>query len=179
MKLKIIDEAAMTSEFDRAVRDALCRCFPGDAAIFSRSRAWHGSAPAWSIIMFDGERIAAHAGIVDRTIAAGETLLRVAGIQNVFVLPEYRGTGRGAELMTAAMKEAGKRHFDAGLLYCIPQLEKVYAQCGWRLLPERQIVRIDENGNQVSLPAKNITMFFPLQVRAFPDGVINLRGNDW
>jgi len=57
-------------------------------------------------------------------------------------------------------------------------LEKVYAKCGWRLLPEREIIRIDENGKNIPLPAKNITMFFPLKLQAFPEGTINLQGND-
>jgi len=179
MNLKIINEAEVTSELDLEIKEALCRCFPGDAEIFSRSRAWHGSAPAWSVIMVDNNRIAVHAGIVDRTVKVGETFVRVAGIQNVFVLPEYRGMGLCEKVMAAAMQEAEKRNFDAGLLYCVPKLEKVYAKCGWRLLPERKIIRIDENSKHIPLPAKNITMVFPLKVREFPDGIINLQGNDW
>ncbi|MDD5596895.1 MAG: GNAT family N-acetyltransferase [Victivallaceae bacterium] len=179
MKLKIMNEAEITPELDLEIKKALCRCFPADAEVFSRSRAWHGSVPAWSVIMIDGGHIAAHAGIIDRKIKAGETFLRVAGIQNVFVLPEYRGMGFCEKVMAAAMREAEKRDFDTGLLYCVPLLERVYAKCGWQLLPERMIIRIDENGNHVPLPDKNITMFFPLKMRDFPDGIINLQGNDW
>ena len=29
------------------------------------------------------------------------------------------------------------------------------------------------------LPEKNIAMFFPLSKNEFPDGNINLQGNDW
>ncbi|MDD5699536.1 MAG: GNAT family N-acetyltransferase [Victivallaceae bacterium] len=179
MKLKVINEAEITPELDFEIKKALCRCFPDDAEIFSRSRAWHGSVPAWSVILFDDSHIAAHTGIIDRTVEVGETCLRVAGIQNVFVPSEYRGRGLCEKVMSAAMEEAERRNFDAGLLYCVPKLERVYAKCGWWLLAEREVVRIDENENQVPLPAKNITMFFPLKVRTFPDGNINLRGNDW
>lgn len=129
--------------------------------------------------MVDDNCIAAHAGIVDRTVKVEKTFIRVAGIQNVFVLPEYRGVGLCEKVMDAAMQEAEKRNFDAGLLYCVPQLEKVYAKCGWRLLPEREIIRIDENGKHIPLPPKNITMFFPLKMQEFPEGKINLQGNDW
>lgn len=179
MNLKIIDETEIAPELDLEIKEALCRCFPADAEIFSRSRAWHGSVPAWSVILVDDNCIAAHVGIVDRTVKVGEAFARAAGIQNVFVLPEYRGMGFCEKVMYVAMKEAEKRNFDAGLLYCVPQLEKVYAKCGWRLLPERKIVRIDETGKHVPLPDKNITMFFPLKMRRFPEGTINLQGNDW
>ncbi|MFA6716248.1 MAG: GNAT family N-acetyltransferase [Victivallaceae bacterium] len=179
MNLEIINETEITPELDLEIKKTLCRCFPVDAEIFFRSRAWHGSTPAWSVIMIDNNRITGHAGIVDRIVKVGEAFVRVAGIQNVFVLPEYRGLGLCEKVMDAAMKEAEKRNFDAGLLYCVPKLEKVYAKCGWRLLPERKIIRIDETGKHVPLPDKNITMVFPLWIQEFPEGTINLQGNDW
>jgi GNAT superfamily N-acetyltransferase len=179
MKIKIIEENEINPEFDKELRNALCQCFPDDVELFLQSRSWHGSAPAWSAVIIISGSVAAHVGIVDRTIQAGTRQMRVAGIQNVFILPEYRGKGFCEEIMASAMKEAKRRNFEAGLLYCVPQLEKVYARCGWRLLPERKIIRIDENGKHISLPAKNITMLFPLSIKAFPEGPINLQGNDW
>jgi len=179
MKIMIIEEKNMTADIDRDLKNALCRCFPADAEIFSQSRAWHGSASAWSVIIEIEGCIAAHVGIVDRLIKAGDFQLQAAGIQNVFVLPEYRGQGLGEKVMNAAMQEAEKRNFDVGLLYCVPQLEKLYAGCGWRLLPRQKILRHDENGNIVPLPEKNIAMFFPLKVKSFPEGAIDLQGNDW
>jgi len=179
MEICIVNENEISGELDCAIKKALCICFPDDAEFFSGSRAWHGTAPAWSVIMKDNSTVAAHVGIVDRTVKTGKHLLRVAGIQNVFIQPEYRGRGLCEKLMNAAMDEALRRGFDAGLLYCVPRLEKVYAKCGWTLLPGKEIIRINEKGEHVPLPAKNITMYFPLKIKDFPDGDINLQGNDW
>lgn len=179
MKIKIIQEIEITEKIDRGIRDGLCRCFPPDTEIFSNSRGWHGSMPSWNVIIEDSERVAAHVGIIDRIVKAGSRQLRVAGIQNVFVLTEYRGQGLFDKLMDASMKEAERLGFDAGLLYCVPALGKVYARCGWKLLPKEEIIRIDENGSEVAIPGKNIAMFFPLKVTEFPAGTIHLQGNDW
>ena len=179
MKIKIINETEITQGLDLKLKKILCRCFSNDAEFFAKSRAWHGSTPAWSVILDENDSIVAHVSIVDRTIKAGSILLRVAGIQNVSVLPEYRGQGLCKKVMLAAMKEAGKRDFDAGLLYCVPQLENAYIRYGWRLLSNKKIIRIDENGKHIPFPVKNIAMFFPLKMQEFPRGSINLQGNDW
>lgn len=179
MEIKIVQEIEITDAIDRGVKDGLCRCFPPDIEIFSESRGWHGSMPSWSVIIEDSGRIVAHVGIIDRVIKAGNRQLRVAGIQNVFVLPEYRGQCLSDKIMDASMKEAEMLDFDAGLLYCVPTLEKVYARCGWKLLPKEDIIRIDEHGCEVAIPGKNIAMFFPLKVSEFPAGTIHLQGNDW
>ncbi len=179
MKTTVIDETEMSPELDQSIRDGLCVCFSPDVEVFSKTRTWHGSAPAWSVVMEMDGKVVAHVGIVDRKIRVGDRFLRVAGIQNVFVLPEERGKGLCDAVMDTAMVEAAKRRFDAGLLFCVPELEKVYARVGWKLMPKEDVVRIDDNGAEQKLPAKNIAMFFPLKVKKFPPGTIHLRGNDW
>jgi hypothetical protein len=82
--------------------------------------------------------------------------------------------------MTTAMNEALKRGFDCGLLYCVPQLEKVYQRTGWITLPHVVITCRDHiTGTDVSLPAKNIAMYHPLECTAFPIGPVHLQGTDW
>jgi GNAT superfamily N-acetyltransferase len=122
--------------------------------------------------------VVAHTGVVDRTITVGGTPLRVAGVQNVFVLPEFRGQGLSAKVLQTAMAEAGRRVFDCGLLFCVPQLEKVYAPHGWQGLGWREVIRVQE-GRETSIPDKNIAMFYPLRVAVFPKGLVHLQGNDW
>jgi len=177
--MKIIEESAMSDSLDQGIKAGLCRCFPADQKVFSKTRGWHGSMPAWSVIYEDAGTIVAHVGIVDRIIKAGNHPLRVAGIQNVFILPEYRGQGLADTILKVSMKAAGEKGFDAGLLYCLPVLGKIYTRCGWKLLPEENIIRIDETGVEQTLPDKNMAMFFPLKVSEFPAGTIHLQGNDW
>ena len=168
----------MPPRLDERIRAGLCIAFPPDVPVFRKTRAWHGSAPQYSVVVEDAARVAAHVGVVRRRIAVGGTPLGVAGVQNVFVLPEYRGKGLSRRVMRAAMTEAAHRGFDCGLLFCVPPLEKVYAPDGWQNLGRRQVVRVEE-GREVPIPDKNIAMFYPLRVAAFPEGLIHLGGNDW
>ena len=179
MILRIVNESDINKALDEQIRKGLCRCFPADFEVFSNTRAWHGSAPAWSVILEEDDRVIAYCGIVDRVIKVGDEVIHIAGIQNVFVLPDYRGNGLCDMVMNKAMEEAQSRGYECGLLFCVPRLEKVYTRCGWKLLPKEKIFRIDERGQRVQLPEKNIAMFHPLSRTVFPDGIISLEGNDW
>jgi GNAT superfamily N-acetyltransferase len=178
MDLSIVAEAAMTPSVDGRIRAGLCACFPADAAVFRTTRAWHGSIPEFSVLLQEADRLIAHAGIVKRAIDVGGRPLLAAGVQNVFVLPECRGKNLSDLVLETAMAEARRRGCDCGLLFCAPPLEAVYSRCRWRALGNRQVVRVEE-GRLLPLPGKNIAMFYPLHVAAFPDGPIDLRGNDW
>lgn len=175
---RVVNENEMPGELDAEIRRGLCLAFPDDAAVFGKTRTWHGSGPAFSLVLEDKDRVLAHVGVVDRTVTVGGRPLRAAGIMNVYVDASQRGTGLGPKIMAAAMQEALRREFDVGLLFCVFRLEKFYASLGWLALPGREVVRVDE-GREAPLPDKNMAMYFPLRTRAFPDGVIHLRGNDW
>jgi aminoglycoside 2'-N-acetyltransferase I len=177
-KLTVIDEAQMPAGLDERIRAALCTCFPADRAGFSRTRAWHGSPPLYSVVLEGAGRVLAHAGIVQRTITVDGAPLRVAGVQNVLVLPERRGQGLSGRVLQAAMDEARGRGFDCGLLFCVPALGPLYAGGGWQALGPRDIVRVEE-GRRLPLPRENVALFYPLRVAVFPDGPIDLCGNDW
>lgn len=179
MNVLTVLEPEVTTDLDAAIRKSLCIAFPEDASIFSQTRAWRGSSCSWSHYIEIGDRIIAYAGVVDRHIKVGNNIFHIAGIQNVFVLPEYRGQNLSDRIMKIAMEEAGHRSYDAGLLFCLQTLEKVYARYGWLLLAGRSIIRIAENGAEKSLPEKNITMSYPLKQATFPYGDIHLQGNDW
>jgi hypothetical protein len=164
---------------DAAIRSGLCACFPNDIAIFSQTRAWHGSGPAFCVLMEAGGEAVAHTGVVDRTIRVGADRLRIAGVQNVFVLPRHRGRGLVDQAMRMSMEEAERRRMDAGLLFCIPALEKLYARTGWQTLSPRPVWATRSGGERYRLDEKNILMFHPLLHHAFPEGEIDLNGDDW
>jgi len=179
MTLKIIDEADMAPELDAAIRRQLCLCFPHGAATFSKTRAWHGCAPAYTVVVEEGGGVIAHAGVVDRTITVGECSLRTTGVQNVFVVPPLRGTGLSRQVTDAAIGEAERRGFEIGLLFCRDELVPLYARSGWRHLQGRPVMRIDPGGREVLKNDGRTTMYYPIGGRAFPDGLIHLNGDDW
>jgi len=176
--IQIVEEKHMSPEMDSQIRRRLCVCFPQYEPVFSVTRAWHGSAPAYSALVCEAGEVIAHIGVVERRLTVGNTPLCVAGIQNVMVLPDHRGRGWIDQVMAQAMAEAQKRQFDCGLLFCDPALVKTYSRCRWETLDDRPIIRVDD-GREQPLPASGLTMFFPLRVRQLPPGTIHLRGNDW
>lgn len=177
LELRIASESALDSRTDAAIRTALCVGFPADREVFARTRAWHGSSPAWSVWLEDDGTVIAHAGVVDRTVLAGEAAVRVAGVQNLCVVPDYRGRGFCKRVMEAAMDEAARRGHQCGLLFCTAALGTIYERLGWRFL-DRAVTRID-SGRPLPLPEGNRPMVYPLSLRAMPPGPIDLQGNDW
>jgi hypothetical protein len=179
MTPRIVPEEFVTAEEDAAIRAALCLCFPANVDVYSRTRGWHGSLPAWSVIVEHQGQVIAHGGIVERKIRAGLEDVLVAGVMGVLVAPEYRKKHLFRQIMTLAMEEAYRRNFDLGVLFCFPELIPLYGALGWRLLSGRRVTRIDESGLPQPIPAKNVTMFYPLHRSDVPPGDIHLRGNDW
>ncbi|MBL4576539.1 MAG: hypothetical protein JKY51_10680, partial [Opitutaceae bacterium] len=88
MRITTLSETEINPAIDAAIRKSLCLVFSDDISVFSQTRAWHGSIPSWShIIEVDG-KIIAHVSVIDRHILIGDHPLHIAGIQNIFVLPD-------------------------------------------------------------------------------------------
>jgi len=160
MNITLVRERDVSRDLDKRIMESLCLCFPDDKETFSVTRAWHNTAPLWILYSDFNYSIISHIGVVDRNIRVGDQVVRIAGIQNVFVLAAEYG-------------------FDYGFLFCIPEIEKVYERCGWIKLPDTSILLTDESGKDGVLPGKNIAMYFPLKFSTFPAGDIHLQGNDW
>ena len=124
-------------------------------------------------------RVVAHAGVVEREILVGAERVLAAGIQNVLVVPEHRRSNLFRQVMAAAMEESLRREQDLGLLFCTRNLARLYGWLKWRLLEDRQVIRVDETGRFRPLPEKNVAMFYPLRLPEIPPGDIHLLGNDW
>jgi len=179
-RLVVINEEDLSRDMDRSIRELLVQCFPADRDYYSRRSRWH-CIPAFRVIGTDERNsIVAHAAVVDRRVSVGPAYasLRVAGIQSFCVLQDYRGTGLSHRMMAVAMEEARGRAFDAGLLFCVNRVEPVYQRMGWAKL-DAAVCMQDEKQGKTPIPAKNITMYFPLKVGQFPPGDIDLAGPDW
>lgn len=174
----IVAEPEMPAGLDQAIRDLLCACFPADEAVFSKTRYWHGSAPAYSIIHRSGTDLDGHTAIVIRDIQIGSLTTRIAGVQNMAVHPLARGRQIGPRLIDLAMDEARHRNIPFGLLFCTPGLAEYYGRYGWITQPVT--VRMDFNGEtDIPIPGKNICMMRKLTGADYPIGHIHLGGADW
>jgi len=176
--LEVIAETDMPPATDRAIKRLLCECFPADVEIYSRRRAWHDSAPTFSVIYREQDRVLGHIGIVVRQTLCGDASITVAGVQNFCVARHRRGTGLSRGLMARALDEAVDRGVRFGLLFCVPELERFYSSLGWSKT-ERPVTMLDEDGHSVPIPAKNISMLIELAGDEFPPGAVDLQGRDW
>lgn len=175
----VIEEKAMPADLDQKIRSILVECFPHNTDHYSQTRDWHCS-PAWVVVATtpDGD-VAAHCAMVEREVAVGgNQRVTVAGVQGFSVRPPWRKAGLSDRIMAISLTEARRRGIQAGLLFCLPTLERVYGRMGWRTARCR-VTMLDENGTPALLPEKNIAMVIPLAIDAFPAGDIDLQGADW
>jgi len=180
IQFSVIREQDIPPDLDKAIRDLLVVCFPADRKYYQRQSWWH-CIPVYRVLGRDLRgSIVAHAAIVERTVNIGDEplMMRVAGVQGFCVSQDHRGTGLSKRMMSMAMEEAGRLRFDAGLLFCIGELEAVYVRMCWHKL-NSDVYMLDEESGKIPIPAKNITMFCPLGKRQFPPGDIDLAGTDW
>jgi len=174
---KLVEEGDVTPDLDARIRELLCGSFPANAGVYSETRRWHGSAPAYSLYHEEGGRILAHVGMVVRDVRWGGRSVRVAGIQNLSVHPSLRGEKLGHALVRAGMAEAARRGIPFGLLFCVPGLEAYYGAVGWARL-DGPVTMVYE-GQTTPIPAKNIAMAVTLGDEPLPPGAIHLEGPDW
>jgi len=179
MELRVIDELQMDAVMEAAVRAALQACFPRDREHYGRTRDWHGSAPAWTVVLQEGEAVVAHVGVVDRRIRVGGQPLRVFGPQGVCVRPEHRGKRLVDKVLSAAVDEARRREIQWGMLFCQQATMRIYARTGWQEVDRTRITRIDADGAEGPLPEGSMPMVRCAGDGQFPLGPIHLAGNDW
>jgi hypothetical protein len=176
----VYDDADITDNLDRHIRSILVECFPHNEDNFSRTRGWHTN-PSWVVVGMDVDgTIVSHCAIVERTISVGNParLIRVAGVQGFSVRPKWRKMNISDRMMEIAVFEAKRKGLDAGLLFCLPVLEKLYSRMGWQVINSPVMVR-NEPGTLSPLPEKNIAMIIPLNQSSFPYGIVDLMGQDW
>jgi len=176
--VECIDERDMPAELDAAIRTLLCECFPPDAEVFSQTRHWNDSVPAFSVLYRQAGKVLGHVGVTRRTIRVADHEVEVAGIQSVAVTPAMRGTGLAQLLMKEATSQALRRGIVFGLLFCTPNLEHFYGSLGY-VCTAAAVTKIDRQGRRLPIPAKNITMFAEFADAKFPEGDIDLAGEDW
>ena len=178
MTPRIINEPHIDRRTDQSIRHGLCICFPADVEFYSKTRGWNQYDPHITAVMERNNRVVAHAAAINKRIRVGGKTLRVAGIMNVFVIPEYREQGLATEVVRTALDEAERQGFDMGLLFCKSRLEQVYITTGWKRITGRSATRVVSD-RELPLRKHIILMYYPLRLKTLPPGDIQLRGNEW
>ncbi len=117
-----------------------------------------------------------HVGILKHEVSVGGTPLTIAGLGGVVTRPEAQGKGYARRLIERAVEFFGQEwKVEAGLLFCLPQLERYYASLGWQ--PLKETVLIEQPSGQIKMPFR--AMVFPCQGRPWPAGEVELRSLPW
>jgi predicted N-acetyltransferase YhbS len=179
MQIEIIHENQIKPELDEAIKNTLCICFQREQTIFSRTRAWNGNEPVWTFYMEQDGKVIAHLSFSDQNIQVENRYFHVAGVQNVCVLPDYRGQGLSRQLSQAAMQKARELQYDFGLLFTGEWLIEHYTRAGWKHLLQRTIIQLDDNCRDISISDDQNPMYYPLALNEFPAGSIHLQSRIW
>ncbi len=178
MQTRIVKETEISEKLNAAIGKTLAVCFPHHKDKFSKTHYLNGSRPVFSAIIEDGGNVIAYAGVIDRTIKIGGKKYRVASVQNVCVLPRYRHRRLSDGVLKAAMEEAHIQRFDFGLLFTRQNIVRVYTRNGWVWIKHRKFIRM-ENGVNIEMPPESVKMYYPLAVKDFPTGDVDLQGDKW
>lgn len=186
MQTRIVKESEISETLDIAIRKALAICFPHHKDIYSKTYYLNDLKPVFSAVIEDDGSVIAYAGVIDRTIKIDGREYRAAGVQNVCVLPKYRGQRLSDIVLKAAMEEAHIWRFDFGLLFTQQSIKQIYARNGWVQIKHRKFIRTEtcpersrRNSVNIEMPPESIKMYYPLAVKDFPAGDVDLLGNKW
>ena len=173
-----IEETSITPAEDAAIKDLLCECFPNDVEAFSKTRYWHTSGPEYSVVYMEDDKALGHVGIVVREVICDGNKVKIAGVQNVAVSTQMRGSGLSKALMTRAMEIAAEKQIKFGMLFCSDKLKNFYESQGW--VVKNAQIQIVDNGAAIPDTNQHLYMIKQLSNEPFQDcNVINLNGMDW
>ncbi|HEY3110583.1 MAG TPA: GNAT family N-acetyltransferase [Chloroflexota bacterium] len=131
----------------------------------------------WRVLLWDGDRLASHVGILEREIRVGDRPLTVAGIRSVMTLPALRGRGYASMAVSLANDfiagELPKSQF--ALLICLDTRVALYRRLGYELVREPTV--FEQPGGPAVNPIN--TMVRPFRGRAWPSGRVDLCGLPW
>ena len=178
LELRILKECEIDDCLDASIRNGLAVSFPHREKDFGQCRSLGLNVPCYTVVLVEEQKAIAQVAVMDRTIRVGDEAVHVAGIANVFVLPQYRGQGYVDKVLEAAMDEAKNRKFEYGFLFTHAPVDNIYARNGWIDVTDRECIRV-EDGLEISMEPERFRMYHPLNSNAFPQGNIHLQANKW
>lgn len=173
VQFEIVPEEMIGPELDRKLVRYLSGLFPEWGAVFAKERAWHDARPVWTTLARNGDSIVGHVAAVERTITTGwNWRYKVASVQGVSVLPDWRNRGIGRKLLDLTLDEARRRHYPFAIIFCKEPLVPYYQSLGWRL-PDDSMIMWKDRALPIAMRS-NCPMFQTLADTPFPEGPIDV-----
>jgi aminoglycoside 2'-N-acetyltransferase I len=162
---------------DAMTREEYERLFCWGEAIFGPHDGLYQWRPKTRHIYVEEDgRVVGHVGLLEESVLAGGTKVRVCGVGGVVTRPEAQQRGHAGRAMRRAeqfMRDETDAEF--GMLYCRDELIPFYAALGWQLV---------EGENEFGQPAGPVrspfnVMVLPLRERQWPAGRVVVAGLPW
>jgi len=157
---------------DLQLRALLLECFPHEAQYFNVKRYLHENPQNRWLAFDENGVLAAHVAAHEKIIGAGEADLKVLGIAEVAVSPQFRGRG----LVKAILEQVhawGKEHDFA--FSTLGGRSEIYSSSGYVNTTNPVTVVNVSTGQNVT---EKLTYFMvrPLNNQVWPEGEIDVRG---
>jgi hypothetical protein len=130
----------------------------------------------WRVLVWAGDRLVSHVGIVERSVMAAGRPIKVGGIASVGTHPAYRGQGHATTAMRGAMAFiCGRLGAEFGFLLCRDHVAGFYSKLGWR--PVAESVVFDQPEGRVTWPLT--AMVWSCHDEPWQPGPVDLGGLPW
>lgn len=169
-EVKYIFDSDVDDILDRKFREALFLCFPKQI-VFEKQR-FYKELPQHRWYVEVDNKIVAHVAVHDLEINTEKGNIKVAGIAEVLVNPDFRKRGLAKLLLEQAHTWATQNNFDFAMLYGD---KKVYCSSGY-LNINNQIKYLDHESNEWKIETFVDAMVKQLGGIIWPEGVIDLNG---
>ena len=131
----------------------------------------------WRVLARAGDEVVGHIGVLTRTICVDQQEVFVAGVGGVMTREAWRNRGVATAMLDASARLMDERlGAEFGLLLCRPEVQRVYANSGWRTVEGPTF--FDQPSGRARYP--RLTMILPVaSAHEWPDGEIDLCGLPW
>jgi predicted acetyltransferase len=176
LRLERVSEPHVDAELDRELRAVLAACFIKPRDAFFRERRYANEMPSERWLVRDRDNLlVAHLASHEKTIGVGERELRIGGVAEVCVLPEYRGRGLVRYLVSQAHAHFRDRALGFGVLF--GRLE-VYGSSGYGRV-KAAVRKLNARTQTWSTEVDDDFLVCSLNGESWPEGEVDLRGPDF
>lgn len=172
-KIEFTEDRNIDQLLNAKLQAVLSECFPNQN-IFKIQR-YYKEIPAYRWFILDDNKIIAHTALHIKEIFVNDLPIKIGGIAEVCVLPEFRKMGLAKLLLSAAEDWLKLNGFKYVMLF---GEEKFYSSSGY-LSISNEIKLKDFNSGEIKIKKNIDAMIKLLSDENFPNGLIDLNGYDF
>ena len=165
-----LKDSEVDEEMNKQLIHILSLCF-NDQPVFQNQR-YFKELPQHRWIIRDQDLIIAHVAVHDKNIESEKGSLRIGGIAEVCIHPDFRGRGLVKRMLAIIHEWLKERGFAFAMLYGD---KNVYSSSGYVPI-KNQIKYLDHVSQEWKTEESEDAMIAPINRNNWPDGLINING---